>query len=79
MYLGLFSITVRYNVVFTFDRNCVYLVPFSRYIELFVKGCKFFLPYVYLTPPLRVTVLEFHRVLWLWKIVPLYLFVWSCY
>jgi len=38
------SVTVRqsvYDFIFIFHRNCVYLVPFSRYSKLFVESCIF--------------------------------------
>jgi len=41
-----------------------YLVLFSRYSKLFVESRKFFLPHVYLAPPLRVTAVECHQELW---------------
>jgi len=50
-----------YDFLFTFHRNYMKIVPFSRYSQLFAKNRNFF------DPLLRVTPLEFHRDLWLQK------------
>jgi len=45
-------------------RNCVYIVPFLTQVELVFEYRKFFLPYVYLAPPLVAISLEFDQELW---------------
>jgi len=54
------SVKVIDNVaipIFIIHRNyiCVYLVPFSRYSKLLVESSEFFVPHLYLVPPLGVT------------------------
>ena len=57
-----------YNILFIPIKETnlyICLVPFWRYIELFVESRRFFPSHVYLTPPLvMVTPREFHQHLW---------------
>ena len=52
----------------SFIEQCIYLVPFSRYSELFVEMCHFCRPHMHLALPLGVISLVFHRDFWREKV-----------